>query len=80
MNRYASIVRNIVSDIASQMQKHLAELPQAEWGVKDGHLVASVNGEEFVFTFADDDPTTEALLLLLNNHNLFLSALRNPPT
>jgi hypothetical protein len=77
-NRYASIVRNVVSDIAGAMQKHLQQIPDATWTAKDGQLIAVVDGEELVLTFERDDDLTEALLLLLNNHALFLSALRNP--
>lgn len=77
-NRYASIVENVVSDIAGLMQKHLQEIPNAAWTAKDGALVATINNEEMELAFERGDPLTEALLLLLNNHALFLSALRKP--
>lgn len=79
-NRYASIVNNVVADIAAQMQKQLSSLPQATWTAKDGALVAKVGEEEMELTFERGDELTEALLLLLNNHALFLSALRNLST
>lgn len=75
-NRYASIVENVVSDIAGQMQEHLQKIPNAVWTAKDGVLIARVGSEEMELVFERGDPLTEALLLLLNNHTLFLSALR----
>lgn len=67
-----------MGDITAEMQKQLAGLPAAQWTAKDGKLVAIVEGDEMELTFEREDPLTEALLLLLNNHMLFLSALRNP--
>lgn len=77
-NRYASIVSEVVADLSGQMQTYLQEIPHAMWTAKDGLLIAVVDGEELEMSFEKDDPLTEALLLLLNNHHLFLSALRNP--
>lgn len=75
-NRYASIVENVVSDIAGSMQEYLQKIPTAQWTAKDGVLIARVGAEEMELVFERGDPLTEALLLLLNNHSLFLSALR----
>lgn len=77
-NRYASIVRNVVSDLSAAMQQHLSTIPDATWTAENGMLVATIGSEQMELTFERGDPLTEALLLLLNNHALFLSALRNP--
>lgn len=77
-NRYASIVNQVVGDIAVQIEKYLEAVPAVDWSCKDGQLIAKIDGEEQVFTFERDDPITEALLLLLNNKGLILSRLRNP--
>lgn len=76
-NRYASIVAQVVSDVSAQMQEKLAKVPHAAWTAKDGALIAVVDGEELVLVFERGDDLTEALLLLLNNHALFLSAMRS---
>ncbi len=79
VNKYRNIVRNVVGDIAVQIEKYLEQVPDADWSCKDGQLIAVVKGEEQVFTFERDDPITEALLMLLNNRSLIVSRLKDTP-
>lgn len=77
MNRYKSIVANVVGDIAVQIETLLAQVPDADWRAVDGKLVAVIKGEEFDMSFAPGDPLTEALLMFLNNRALIISKMRN---
>lgn len=77
MNRYQSIVDNVVSDISVRLEELLAKVPEAHWTAKDDKLIANINGEELELTFERGDPLTEALLLVLNHSNLIISALRS---
>jgi hypothetical protein len=77
VNRYKSIVDNVVGDIAVQIESMMAQIPDAHWKAADGKLVAVVNGEEFDMSFAPGDPLTEALLMFLNNRSLIISKMRN---
>lgn len=64
-NRYASILEGVVG---AQLDE-LMELPvegQGHWCIVDGKIMLESEGELFEFVAEKGDPTSEAIVLMLN--------------
>ena len=76
MNRFHSILEGVVADVVKDLRElHPKTVQDAHWSIQDNRLIAHIKGEDYEFEFEKGDPTSEAMLLILNNLHFLLTVL-----